>query len=95
MALPNMRKPASGNAHGLCNNDQLGGKIEWQCKALIGRTQDAQCIHHGGRHIGFIVEARCGLFDAVSIRGGALGRFNGEFAAANAILADILGGADA
>lgn len=65
-----------------------------RCNAL-SRDPQAQCVHFGDQHIGFVVETKCGGHFAVGIRSGALGRFNSEHAAATAILADLYGGSHA
>lgn len=80
------RNPAVVMTPGL-DSDQLGGTISLNCKALT-RSLQATCVHLYDRHVGYVVEARCGGYDAVSIRTGALGRFNSESAAACAVVAD-------
>ncbi len=85
----NEKGAAAGTARPL-KADQHGGLIAHRCTALV-RDPQAQCVHLHDRHIGFVIEARCGGYDAVSIRTGSLGRYNSEHAAACAILADLAG----
>ena len=92
MQLENEKGATAGTVRPL-NKDQHGGLIGHRCTAL-SRDPQAQCVHLYDRHIGFVIEARCGGYDAVSIRSGALGRFNSESAAATAILADLAGARD-
>ena len=83
-------KGAAGSTARPLKADQHGGLIDPICTPLIPDPQ-AQPVYLHGRLIGFVIEVRCGGYDAVSIRTGALGRFNSESAAACAILADLAG----
>lgn len=87
----NETSPAAGTARAL-KNDLT--EITCRCTAL-SRDPQGLCVHLHDRHIGYIIEARCGGFDAISLRSGALGRYNDERAAATAVLIDLMGGSHA
>ncbi len=86
----NEKSPAGGTARAL-KNDLT--EITCRCNALT-RDPQALCVHFCDRHIGFVVETKCGGHFAVSVRSGALGRFNSESAAATAVILDLTGARD-
>ena len=84
MDLPHVREPAADKAHGLSKDDQLGGTIDLDATPQSTSTQDRRPVHVHSDLVGFVIVSPNG-FEAITVGGLQLGRFNSSDAAARAL----------